>query len=471
MNIEHRIEHGDADVQVLTDVARAAIKGHLRVMETRRYSIKTLADYARNRGGIPDVEEGASDELKDLARISRLGMCRIAVRAFQRGLAVAGFRSPQEADDDPSWSWWQRNRMGARQGIVHWPALTFGESFVSLLPHDASGNKARPAFWTPQSARLRFDAEGDPFPAEALLIARGLYGSQAFHVSATHVTPLRIDKAPALAQEDGPALEDWDLTPIAEPWEHGAVMYGKPVCPVVRFVDSCEDDEQCGVGVVEPMIELSRAMNQVNYDRLVVARHGAHNQKLIIGWEDTKAKMREMSAATIASIDRHPDEVRIDSWQASPLDPYIKLLEDMSRQFAREAAVPLGAVTDISNVSADTVAMLESGHQRELAIKRDSYGESWEMVLRLAVAMEGGQQPSDEAEVSWRDTEPRTFAGVVDGIVKLAQAGVPIEELVSKIPGITQLDARTMRDAIVRARSDSLVNALLDAPTAPVAEE
>ena len=456
----------------LSAIARGAIWGAWRGRSARMSRLRRRRDYANGRGGIPDVDEGASEELKDLARISRLNMCGVVVSTFARGLSVVGFRSPTEADDEPAWGWWQRHRLDARQAQVHRQALTYGESFVSVLPDDRAEDKARPVIWSPLSAHVEYVEPDDVFPERATLIRRTAEGWSVLLVDDTSVTPGIVREAPNGAdgvKVDGVRHGDIEVT--GEPWEHGATYDGVPVCPVVRFVDETSDEGASARGMVEPIIDLNRAMNQVNFDRLTVARYGAHDQKLIIGWTAPKDRLAKLSAAHIGAIDEHPDDVRIDRWQASPLAPYNELIREMREQVALEAAIPLWAAGNISNVSTDTAAMIEAAHQRELQLKRESYGESWETVIRLSVAMQGLEQPDDEAEVVWRETQARAFGAVVDGIQKLASipadaGGVPVEELLDLIPGMSQQRILSIRDGIRRRRSVSSLTALVGAAQA-----
>jgi len=424
--------------------ASAAAWGIWKSRSKRNSQLWLLGEWAQNRLGTPILEEGASEELRDLARISRLGMCRVVVNTFKRGLSVVGFRSPDEADDDPVWTWWQRNRMDARQQEIHKPALTYGHAFCALLPDDRTGEKARPSFYSPLNAFAEYEEPDDLFPQVAVLTRDTAFGRSAFVVDDTWVTPIAMKKATDGAKTAVGGFTRHGFTITGEPWRHDATYDGRPVCPVVRFVDDASDEtggrnpDRHGIGVVEPIIALNKAMNQVNFDRLVVARYGAHDQKLIIGWSDSKDRLLKLGAAHVGAIDEHPDDVRVERWQASALSPYSELIKELREQVALEAAIPLWAAGSMSNVSTDTAAFIEAAHQRELAIKRESYGEAWEQVLRLAIAMEGGTQPDDGAEVIWRDTNSRSFGGVVDGISKLAAEGVPIEELLPLVPGLTQ---------------------------------
>lgn len=467
MTVSTVLEAGLND-EDLTAAARAAIWGAWTARSRLSGTLHLRREYGAGRGAIPDLDDGASEELQDIARVSRLSMARVVMKTYARGLSVVGFRSPNDEDDDPSWWWWQAHRLDARQNIVHRGGLTYGTYYVSVLPDERTNDPARPAFWGPSSCIAEFEEPDDAFPRSAVLIKHTAQGHSVLLVDETTVTPGILRSAPRDSggeQVSGVRRQDVEVT--GEPWLHGATYEGMPVCPVVRFVDESEDDERTGIGVVEPVIDLTRAITQVNFDRLVVSRFGAHDQKLIIGWSTTKDRLLKLSAAHVGAIDEHPDDVRIDSWKPSPLSPYNELIKELREQVALEGAIPAWAAGSISNVSTDTVAMLEGAHQRELALKRESYGESWEQVLRLAVAMSGGGEPDIEAEVVWRETESRTFAGVVDGIQKLASIpaqsdGIPVEELLDLIPGMTQQRIRTIRDGIRRRRADGMVASLLD---------
>ena len=76
--------------------------------------------------------------------------------------------------------------------------------------------------------------------------------------------------------------------------------------------------------------------------------------------------------------------------------------------------------------------------------------------------MDGDSETADdtEAEVVWRDTEPRSFAAVVDGVCKLAAAGVPIESLLPMIPGMTQQTQLGISEAMRSGRMTQILDKL-----------
>lgn len=114
--------------------------------------------------------------------------------------------------------------------------------------------------------------------------------------------------------------------------------------------------------------------------------------------------------------------------------------------------------------------MAEAKQRQKLGAMRDSFGESWEQVLRLSASMDGDTETAEDtaAEVIWRDTESRTFVAVVDGVTKLASSGVPIEELIDFVPGMTQQRADQIRRRISRGATSSLVDKLTASPVKEV---
>lgn len=471
------LEPEDVDTDELTDIARASIWGAVQ-RNGKPAKLRRFRDYRDGKAGIPEVPEESEEEVRELAKLSVRNVCGVVVDTFLRGLSCVGFRSPTESDDEPAWTWWQRHRLDARQGEVYDAALTYGWSFVSVLPDDDKGGEPTPATWTPLNVLADYDdPRADLFPRTAVLmrqVDRPMLGRgiAVLFVDEEFVQPGFIPKA-----KKGTKQTLHDVALEGDPWPHGATYDGEPVCPVVRFVNERTAEDRDPRGEVEPLIQPQRAINSVNFDRLVVSRGSAFEQKVVIGWAASADQVAKASAMRVWAFEDHPQDVKVESMPASPLAPYDAMLREMTEQVALEAGIPLHQATgNLSNVSTDTAALAESAHQRKLQLKRESFGESWEQVIRLAVAMSGGEEPSESAEMIWRETEARAFGAVVDGITKLAMVpaesdGVPIEEMLDLIPGMSQQRIKAITDGIRRRRTGSRLLALAAAaaqPPAPV---
>lgn len=426
------------------DLVRDLWKRH----EDERVEHDRVYDYVRGKRGVPEVPDGSGDELEDIARMSVKNVLKIVVDAFAQNLAVNGFRSPTAEQDDPVWAWWQSQRLDARQSEAHRPAVTYGTAYAVLLGKGATCRLRTPR----QMFAVYEDPSLDLWPEYALEtwidksgpkpIRRGtlLDGERAYPVDLGAISRV------AGGREDRVRRIQASVSEEEDPTEHGAEH-----CPVVRFVNS-RDAEDVVVGEVAPLITEQRAISAVNFDRLVVSRFGAYPQKYAIGWAASSSdELARASAARLMAFD--DPEIKVGSFAQAQIDPYNSILEEMVAHVATEAQVPLSSFGSLVNLSAEALAMAEAPHQRKLADKRESFGESWEQLLRLAAELNGFES-SDAAEVLWRDTEVRSFAQVVDGISKLAAQGVPIEELLSDIPGWSKQRVDAVKAAIQREASD-----------------
>lgn len=445
----------------LTDTARAAIWSAARRRSSSRLS--RFQSYRDGRAGIPDVRSGASDEIEELAKQSVRNVCGVVVDTFVRGLSVVGFRSPTADDNEPAWDWWQQQRLDARQAEVHDAALTFGWSFVSILPDD--DKKPVAATWSPRNVIAEFDdRRRDLFPREATLMREVIHPLLGAGTSVLWINDILVQEGFIRKVKRGEKLDEGKVALIGEPYPHNAKYNGQPVCPVVPFWNERSATDRDPRGEIEPLIQPQRAINTVNFNRLCISQFSAFKQKVVIGWTPADGDAARASASNVWTFEDHPADVKVEQLDASPLAPYDAMIKEMTENVALQAGIPMHQLTgNLSNVSTETAALAESAHQRKLHLKRESFGESWEQVIRLAVEMLGLATPDASAEVIWRETEARSFAAVVDGLVKLATVDVPIEEMLDLIPGMTQQRADAIRQAVTRRRNSSLLASLVAA--------
>ena len=418
-----------------------------------------IHDYVNARIGYPSLPEEADAEVKAIARLSIKNVLGMVRDSFATNLSVVGYRTATSQENLPAWNNWQRNRMDARQGEIYRPALTYGVSYVAITPGDDG-----PVF-RPRSPRQMMAVYADPqidqWPQYSLETwidtTNGRPTRKGNFFDDTFIYPLNL--GPILPyQVDDTTERLQNLFPISILDEEAdAVAHRAEYCPVVRYINERDADDMI-VGEIEPLITLQRAINEVNFDRLVVARFGAFPQKVIAGWSGTKSEVLEASARRVWAFE-DPD-VKASALPAASVEQYNALLEEMMGHVAMVAQISPSSVTGkMINVSADALAAAEAQQQRKLSNKRDSFGESHEQMLQCAAQMSGdkGTAVDNEAEVQWRDTEARSFAAVVDGVTKLAAAGLPIEKLLPLIPGMTQQQIVGIEEALARAKVEAML--------------
>ncbi|ASR85307.1 portal protein [Mycobacterium phage Phrank] len=438
-----------------------------------------IYEYTNGKRGKPSVPDEASDEVKELAGLSIKNILRMIRNSFAQSLSVVGYRTIAAQQNDPAWRIWQANRMDARQAEVHRPAVQYGAAYVVVTP----GTDGTPEFRCRSPRRLIAvydDPVLDAWPQYALETwvtnkdakphLRGVLYDERY------MYELDLGALPTTAEGQVElSTKPVTLHNVDDVIAHGATEDGEPVCPVVRFVNDRDADDMI-VGEIEPLIGMQKAINCVNFDRLLVSRFGANPQRVISGWTGSKNEVLKASALRVWTFE--DPEVKAQAFPPASVEPYNAVLAEMVEHVVMEAQISPSQVK-VVNVSAEALAAAEHREQLKLANKRESFGESWEQVMRLAVEMDsdGETAPDKAAEVIWRDTEARSFGAVVDGVVKLAQQGVPIEFLLPMVPGMTQQQIQAIKDALRGTRAKDLVDKLLAAgtpgqdPAAPPVDE
>lgn len=419
--------------------------------------------------GSPDIPEGNTDEIKDLARLSVMNVCGPVIDAFAANLSVGGFRSTTAQDDDEVWQLWQSQGMDARQAEINRAALTYGTSYAVVLKDDVTG---APMF-RPRSPRrltaIYEDPQLDLWPVAAMESwvdkSARTWVIRGYVLDDEYAYPVVLGRIERAEQRDSGVDSSRrqvsiQIDPDRKPVAHGAVYDGRPVCPVVRFVNERSSEDR-PVGEVEPIVSDQRAINDVNFARLTVARYGAHPQKVVVGWTAPKPELLKASAARAWAIDADPEDVRVQQMAGAALAPYTETLRDMVGHVGIDRQIPIGLLTgEISNLAADTIALVYGPHIRKTIRKQESLGEAYEQMLRLGAAMAGLPAPDASCEVVWTNVEARSFAGVVDGVTKLQVAGADLSTLVDLIPGLSQQKVREIQDGIRRKNAAALVAAL-----------
>lgn len=427
-----------------------------RIHEGERPRFDRMYGYARGDLGSPNVPEGAEQEVKDLAKISRKNVISLVVDSFVQNLSVIGYRHANATDDALAWASWQEQRMDARQAEVYRAACNYGASYVTITPRLSD---PRRLVWRPRSPRQLVATYEEPaidaWPQYALELFRddtdGIPTIKGFLIDNEMIYPLDFGPTPIVSRSN----RTQSLTTLARegqfevgtPVDHGAVIDGEPVCPVVRFVNDRDADDMI-MGEVEPLITAQQAINEVNFDRLIVARFGAFPQKVISGWTSTPDKVLKAAASRVWSFD--DPEVKATTLAPASIEPYNALLAEMMEHVAMMAQISPAQVTGkMINLSAEALAAGEANQQRKTGGKRESFGESWEQTMRLDQAMRGTLRVEDiGAEVLWKDTEARSFGAVVDGVTKLASAGVPVDMILPMVPGLTQAQVSGIRERL-----------------------
>lgn len=476
---------GRIDSDQLREIPFTILREYYPQFCSERSDYERIAQYRDGKAGIPEVPDDATREVRDLARLSVKNVLPLVTDTFCQAMDVVGFRPARRPDNLPVWSVWENNRMASRQAQVHRAALDYGISYLLVTP---SNDPNRKVDLIPRSPRQTFAVYSDPrldqFPVAAFDTWFGTsdegkpvqffqvwdaWSSWLLQTPAPNTRP-RTSRSGGVGADDQVSLSSSDFLRVLNSSEveflgdHGVTFNGNPVCPVVRFTtsDSAEDVVR---GEIEPLIPDQVALNEVSFDRLILARFGAFPQDVITGWAPAEGETLPGSARrTLAFEDEGTQVTRL---QQATLTPYNELMQEYLEQIAMRAQLSPAQITGkMTNLSADALASADAQAQRKIQSLRSSFGSSWRTALLLAAEI--AEMPiteSDAPEEVWRDTEARSFAAVVDGVKKLSEGTqpVPMAELVDLIPGLSTLQResirRELRAQAAQARMDSLAAA------------
>ena len=397
------------------------------------------------RYGEPTVElpKNASPTLQRLAWKSRTTFLPLVLDTFSQVMKVDGYPTQQTDVEGGPWGYaWQPNKLDARQTGVHRSALAYGASYVTVMPGDTG------PVVSGYSPREMTAVYGSPTRDDWPMLALTVEGNSIRLYDEEMVYFIGVEKpTPRTAFNEAATL----VTPEGTQWTYlEARPHELGVCPVIRFRDRMllEGDEQ--FGIIEPLIDIQRRIDETTFGLMVAQYFAAFKQRYIIGWtpEDEAERLKAVASEYWSFKD---GDVKVGQFDETDLTRYLKSKDSALGDMAAIAQVPAQSlgVEGISNISAETLAALESGKERKSDEIATSFGESWEQALRLAAMIKGDQAAAEDtsSQVRWKNTSARSLAQVTDAAVKWVQ-GLGVNEEIARqwLPGWTdQIEADNKR--------------------------
>jgi SPP1 Gp6-like portal protein len=420
------------------EAATAQARTMIGYRDAERRQLNKLHEYVRGKQPNVAVPVGSPREIRALARIARVNVLAIVVNSLTQALFVDGYRAPRDENDAPAWEIWQANALDAGQIGVHRAALTYGTAYASVLP-----GEPLPVIkgFSPRNMTTLYDPDDDYWPVWALRTESDktvrLYDAESVYL---------------FSEKSKSSLEYLGFQ------DHNA-----GVCPVVRFlnVQDLDDDNQ---GEVEPLIDLQDQIDLTTFSLLVTQHYQAFRTRWAIGWvAESEEALIKANAARMLTFEDSPDDVKVGEFEQAELTGYLDSRESSLRHAATLSETPIHELTGaLINLSAEALVAAESGQRRKIVERQVSFGESWEQVLALAGQL-NGQEPDDQAEIRWRDTESRALAATVDALGKMVSTlGIPARELWERIPNTSQQDIERWKKAAEELDPMGNLAAMLD---------
>lgn len=429
------VVHVDGMIRELDAMCRR--NGHIGLV--RRY---LMGDH-----DIPYMPDDADGEFTALARQSITNYLPLIAGTFGKLLYVDGFRHGRSAENVEGWEKWRENKLESRQVIPMRGAIDYGVSYVAV-----DGDRIRTL--PPRKSHAVYASAEDDYPIAGITEVgmditsggeiRRLYefwqGDTVTLYARTTGRKLGTPDDPGNPY-DGLDNELGRLERVRKPRTHG-----RPFVSWVRFRDRLDDEAQ---GLVRPLIGLQNRVNASVFYLLMALHYASFRQRWATGImipRDMQKTLADGSPNPNFGKPIEPFKAAVNRlWISESADSRFGDFDqtDVSGHLAAiEAAISnllsIGQVSpllaggnSISNIAIESVAALNASMNSQKEALMSSFAGSWEMVFELAGIGDG------RASVRWRDTEPRSFGQVVDGLLKLNQMGVPAEGLYEMVPGVT----------------------------------
>lgn len=445
----------------------------LEELRKQRTRVKVLRDYYEGAQALPrppkalqfDAYREACKTYESFSAMGVTNFCQLIANAPANRLSVVGFRFGESEGDEDAWRIWQRNHLDADQWLVYSTALSTSTAYALVWPDEAGEPVITPEdpsqtiiAYRPGSRRVREAAlrswDDDTSTFVVLYLPGGIY---------KWTGPIGSS---AMAEWRPSTDRSW---PVPNPLG---------VVPVVEFPANRRLTGAMyggGRSEFEAVIPIQDRINKTVFDRIVAGEFQAFRQRYVVGWEpptdpdgnvDTMTAYRSSASRLMSFVGEDGDssKVKVGEFGQVDLGPFLEAVKADVEQMAAITQTPANYLLgQITNISSDALVASESPLIMKTKRHRDAFSESWEEVMRLALAILGDPRAKDEQSmVLWEDIEQRTWGQTVDAVLKMADLGIPLEALWAKLPNATPQDVQRWKSM---ATEQVLLAALRDQST------
>lgn len=243
--------------------------------------------------------------------------------------------------------------------------------------------------------------------------------------------------------------------------------------PVVRFTNTARLLDE-GVSEMVDCLDLSDALMKLTTDMLVASEMGARPRRFATGVELAEAPVLDedgnetgetvevspIPEGSRALIAESPD-ARFGQLPGADLAGYENAIGVIMRSLSAVTGLPehmLGIGGD-NPTSADSIRASEAALTARSEQRQAQFGQSWEDLARLVVAVRDGVDPlSVNPRVQWADASTRSISAESDAVTKLYAAGLLPASYALKRLGYSDTDLKEIAAARVAETAVRQVN-------------
>lgn len=397
--------------------------GRLDEERTRRADV-----YAAYRELVDDVHplpESAetSQKFSRMAGLATTNLMGLAAEATAERMSVEGIRIGDEPEaDKDAWRIWKDSDFDAGSDEAITSALICERSFVSVSP-PKDGKNPRLNYEDPSEVVLAHSPEGER------IAALKVFGDEwTGDMFGTLYTPGYIVRMVQRGESDpfGPAR--W----LARQMPRGAQAVTKNPLGEVPFFELQNRPLGEIRSELAPLVIPQRLLNQTMFNVQAIAEYGAFRQKWATGIEVPR---NPETGQPIAPYEAHISKLfvaegegaKFGDFNATDLKPHLDLAREIAGHMARISRLPATYfLTDVSNVGAETLALIVGGLVAKCKRRVKGYEPGIEGAMRLAFKTLGDARADARIEVKWAEMETRSMAQAADAAVKLTTGENPV---------------------------------------------
>lgn len=467
-------------------LARFRLRIGLDALEKRRRGVQKRERYLKGEHDLPFAPEGVNEEYTDLQHQAIAPYFGIAVNApVQRLRAEAIKTGAGDTADQALWAGaWKANRMDVRQTLIYRSMMLHSRGIASVWPNGRDRSKpiVRPESF--DLVHVEMDPD-DPFTP--------LWAMKAWTVQIPDTRPnglviptVTVALQIAVLYDDDTFLR-FERRPGDGDW---AVVTGggHPLKrPPFALYDYKVDEQGVPWSTMNALIPQQDAINTIRFNTLLAMQFSAFRQRIITGFDPRATdengnflyKQNEDGSPVVdangnavpvlntpgrAGVDRilafPGGDTKVFDLAESNLGNYVSVLNAFLVQFFSTGQIPpqylLG---QMSNLSGDALAAAESTLSSLVQELQLSAAAGNESLMELAWhAMGNTEEFAPGVETRWADAEARSFAQIVDAIVKLISTGVPRRDAWELIPGMTPEKLQTWMDDYQDEQDQALIS-------------
>jgi hypothetical protein len=434
----------------------------------RASEAQAYRDLVNDAHPLPESGE-TSEKFRRMAGLSTTNLLGLAAEATTERMSVDGIRVGDEPEaDKDAWRIWKDSDFDAGSDEAIASAVITGRGLVSVQPPKGDKNPTL-HYEDPRNVVVAYSPDGQR--TAALKVFTDEWTGDEFGTLYTPGFIVRMQQAASVGFPDA----RW----LARPMPTGQQAVTKNPLGEVPFFELQNKPLGEVRSEIAPLIVPQRLLNQTMFNIQAIAEYGAFRQKWATGIEVPRDPA---TGKPIAPYEAHiaklfvaeGQEAKFGDFGASDLKPHLDLAREIAGHMARISRLPSTYfLTEVSNVGADTLALIVGGLVSKCQRRVKGYEPGLEGAMRLAFRSMGDARANERIEVKWADMETYSMGQAADAAVKLTSGDNPVitpQTAQEKWLGMSQTERDRDDSWRLEGRASSNLDAVLAAAqNAPLA--